>query len=163
MTFRVPALASYLIGLVFIALIAAAGYLAGLGTESVKVLAIGLFIGQLIGSCIGPRTAAAGSTPKAAKAAAPAAPRAEGGSIALYVGNIAFNANRSALQKLFETCGEVKSVRIMTDRQTRKPRGYGFVEMDEAGARAAITSLDGKEFCGRALRVSEAQQKDDAR
>ena len=157
MTFRVPTLASYLIGLIIIALVAAAA-LAVPGLD-VKILAAGLFLGHLIGSLIGPKTASAESpAPKAAKAVP--APRAAGGSVSLYVGNIAFNANKSALQKLFETYGEVKSVRIMTDRQTRKPRGYGFVEMDEAGAKAAMKALDGSEFCGRNLRVTEAQQKE---
>lgn len=157
MMFRVPTLASYLTGLILIALIATAGYLAGPGAEALKFLAIGLFLGHLVGSFIGPRTATRSAPTQATTSAAPGA---AGGSISLYVGNIAFNANKSALQKLFETYGEVKSVRIMTDRQTRKPRGYGFVEMDEVGAKAAIAALDGKEFCGRALRVSEAQQKE---
>lgn len=158
MTFRVPTLASYFIGLIIIALLAGAGTLVFPGVDALKILAVGLFLGHLVGSFIGPKSAAAeAAAPKAAKSAA--APRAAGGNVSLYVGNIAFNANRTALQKLFETYGEVVSVRIMTDRQTRKPRGYGFVEMDETGARAAIAALDGKEFCGRELRVSEAQQK----
>ena len=161
MTFRVPTLSSYLIGLIIIALIAAVGYFAGPAVETLKILAAGLFLGHLVGSFIGPKAASAeGAAPTAAKAAkATAAPRGTGGSISLYVGNIAFSASRSALQKLFEPYGEVKSVRIMTDRHTRKPRGYGFVEMDDAGARAAMSALDGNEFCGRTLRVSEAQQK----
>lgn len=163
MTFRVPTLSSYFIGLIIIALIAAAGYLVAPGMETLKILAAGLFLGHLVGSFIGPKGAAtAPSAPKTAKASAAPAHPAAGGNISLYVGNIAFSASKSALQKLFEPYGEVKSVRIMTDRQTRKPRGYGFVEMDDAGARAAIASLDGSEFCGRTLRVSEAQQKNEA-
>jgi hypothetical protein len=159
MTFRAPTLSSYLIGLTIIAILAGAGTLAlPAGLEALKILAAGLFLGHLVGSFIGPKAASAGSPAPKTEKAAPA-PRDAGGSISLYVGNIAFNANKSALQKLFETYGQVKSVRIMTDRQTRKPRGYGFVEMDEAGAKAAMKALDGSEFCGRSLRVTEAQQK----
>ena len=79
--------------------------------------------------------------------------------ISLYVGNLAYNARRDGLSDLFSPYGQIKSVRIMTDRETKRPRGYGFVEMEGTGALTAINQLDGTEFCGRTLRVSEANQR----
>ncbi|MCF6209117.1 MAG: RNA-binding protein [Gammaproteobacteria bacterium] len=77
----------------------------------------------------------------------------------IYVGNVAFSAPREDLQALFEAHGQVVSVRLMTDRITRRPRGYGFVEMESQAADAAIAALNGMEFFGRSLRVNEAKQR----
>lgn len=77
----------------------------------------------------------------------------------LYVGNIPYNIQRNALRELFSQYGNVTSVRIMTDHETRRSRGYGFVEMDGQSAKKAINKLDGLEFHGRNLRVSEANQR----
>lgn len=76
----------------------------------------------------------------------------------LFVGNLAFKANEAELRKLFGQYGEVFSVRMMLDKVTRKPRGYGFVEMDEGGAKKAIAELNEQEFMGRPLRVSTANE-----
>ena len=74
----------------------------------------------------------------------------------LFVGNLAFKASERELRTLFSQYGEVFSIRLMTDRVTRKPRGYGFVEMDSKGAKKALAQLNEEEFMGRDLRVSPA-------
>jgi RNA recognition motif-containing protein len=78
----------------------------------------------------------------------------------LYVGNIPFTATEDALRALFEKHGEVRSVSVISDRETGRPRGFAFVEMAEASAaQDAIQALDGSEFGGRDLRVNEAQDR----
>lgn len=77
----------------------------------------------------------------------------------LYVGNLPFAADQESVRDLFAGCGEVISVKLMMDRETGRPRGFGFVEMDDNGARAAISNLNGAQFQGRALRVNEAEQR----
>jgi RNA recognition motif-containing protein len=77
----------------------------------------------------------------------------------IYVGNLPFTATEDEVRGLFERHGSVTSVSLINDRETGRPRGFGFVEMDEAGAEAAISSLDGKDFGGRSLRVNEAQDR----
>lgn len=79
----------------------------------------------------------------------------------IYVGNIPFSTNEEALRSLFESYGEVSEVSIVLDRYTGRSRGFGFVEMpDDEQARKAISSLDGKEFEGRALRVNESRPRE---
>lgn len=82
----------------------------------------------------------------------------------LFVGNLSFQTTDSELQALFEPFGEITRVQIMTDRDTGRSRGFGFVEMasDEAAARA-IEALNGKELGGRALNVNEARPKPESR
>ena len=77
----------------------------------------------------------------------------------IYVGNLPFSATEEEIRQLFERHGTVTSVSLINDRETGRPRGFGFVEMDEAGADAAISSLDAKDFGGRSLRVNEAQDR----
>jgi RNA recognition motif-containing protein len=78
----------------------------------------------------------------------------------LYVGNIPFSATEGELRSLFEKHGGVATVNIITDRETGRPRGFAFVEMqDESAAQAAIRALDGSDMGGRPLRVNEAQDK----
>lgn len=77
----------------------------------------------------------------------------------IFVGNLAFKATPNALRKLFEDYGEVHAVRLMTDRATRRPRGFGFVEMTRKDARNAIRALDGTEFYGRELKVNIANER----
>lgn len=77
----------------------------------------------------------------------------------IFVGNLAYRASKEDLQQLFAQYGTVRSVRIMTDRMTRRPRGFGFVEMDPRGALAAIKALDGKDFHGRTLKVNEGNDR----
>jgi RNA recognition motif-containing protein len=79
----------------------------------------------------------------------------------IYVGNLPFSASEDELRELFEEHGPVESIAIITDRETGRPRGFGFVQMETSeGATSAIRALDGKPFGGRPLRVSEAQERD---
>jgi RNA recognition motif-containing protein len=78
----------------------------------------------------------------------------------LFVGNMSFQTSESELRALFEEFGEVTRVKIPTDRDTGRPRGFAFIEMADATASAAaIAALNGKEVNGRQLRVNEAQPK----
>jgi len=78
----------------------------------------------------------------------------------LFVGNLPFSADENGIRNLFEQYGTVERVSVITDRDTGKSRGFGFVEMtDDEAAAQAIAGLNGKEFQGRALSVSEARPK----
>jgi RNA recognition motif-containing protein len=77
----------------------------------------------------------------------------------LYVGNLPFTATESQVRELFEKHGEVGSVALINDRETGRPRGFGFVEISESGMAAAIKALDGHQMDGRAINVNEAQDK----
>ena len=75
----------------------------------------------------------------------------------IYVGNLSFNTTESDLSTLFAEVGEVESARIITDRDTGRSRGFGFVEMSDADAATAISKFSGTEVDGRALTVNEAK------
>jgi len=77
----------------------------------------------------------------------------------LYVGNLPFTATESDVRALFEKHGDVTSVALINDRETGRPRGFGFVEMDDNGFAKAIEALNGYQMDGRALMVNEAQDK----
>lgn len=77
----------------------------------------------------------------------------------IYVGNLPFTVSEQELRALFEPYGEVGSIKLITDKETGRPRGFGFVEMEASGAAAAIQALNGKEVGGRSLRINEAQEK----
>ena len=77
----------------------------------------------------------------------------------LYVGNLPFEATMESVRTAFEAFGTVNDVAIITDRDTGRPRGFGFVEMDAAGAAAAIEGLNEKDFGGRNLNVNEARER----
>ena len=78
----------------------------------------------------------------------------------LYVGNVPFSTTEEELREAFARHGMVTAVDVIMDRETGRPRGFAFVEMDDpAAADAAITALDGQDFGGRNLRVSEAQER----
>ena len=77
----------------------------------------------------------------------------------LYVGNLPFSASEDEIRNLFADHGEVVSVALINDRETGRPRGFGFVEMDDAGAMSAAESLDQTQFGGRNLKVNEAQER----
>jgi RNA recognition motif-containing protein len=80
----------------------------------------------------------------------------------LYVGNLSFRATGDELHELFSQVGEVSSANVVTDRETQRSRGFGFVEMaTEEGAQAAIEQFNGKDFQGRALTVNEARPRAD--
>ncbi len=77
----------------------------------------------------------------------------------IYVGNLPFNATEQDLRALFEEHGAVESVKLINDRETGRPRGFGFVEMGSAEAQAAIAALTGQQLGGRPLRINEAQER----
>lgn len=78
----------------------------------------------------------------------------------IYVANLNFKVQDDELRELFEAHGEVSSAKIIKDRESGQSRGFGFVEMpDDESATSAIESLDGTDFGGRSLRVSEARPR----
>ena len=78
----------------------------------------------------------------------------------IYVGNISFNTTEDGLRELFSQHGQVNSVAIITDRDSGRSRGFGFVEMpNEDEGRAAITALDGQDCDDRKLTVNEARPR----
>ncbi len=79
----------------------------------------------------------------------------------MYVGNLPFSATAAEIEQLFAQYGEVISCVLPTDRETGRPRGFGFVEMNEADAQKAMRALDGQQFGGRALKVNEAQAREE--
>ncbi len=79
----------------------------------------------------------------------------------LYVGNLPFNTTSEDLAAMFRRFGEVKSAQVITDRDTGRSRGFGFIEMDDEEARRAIEELDGSDVGGRKLTVNQAQPRQD--
>jgi RNA recognition motif-containing protein len=80
----------------------------------------------------------------------------------IYVGNLSFETTEAELQAAFAAHGTVRSARIPTDRDTGRPRGFGFVEMDnQAEAQAAISALNGTSLGGRTLTVNEARAREE--
>ena len=78
----------------------------------------------------------------------------------LYVGNLGYDTDQGTLETLFSEYGTVESVSIITDRETGRSKGFGFIEMaSDSEAQAAIAGLDGKECDGRAIKVNEAKPK----
>ena len=78
----------------------------------------------------------------------------------LYVGNLSFHTDEPQLEHLFAALGTVESVRLVRDRDTGRSRGFGFVEMDDAGGRTACETLNQREFDGRRLTVNEARPQE---
>jgi RNA recognition motif-containing protein len=78
----------------------------------------------------------------------------------LYVGNLPFTATEESVRNLFATHGAVDKVSLISDRDTNRPRGFGFVEMSNADASRAMQALNGTDFEGRALKVNEAQERE---
>jgi len=80
----------------------------------------------------------------------------------LYVGNLSYDTSDSDLQRLFEEFGTVESAQVISDRETGRSKGFGFVEMgSDQEAQAAISALNGKEVGGRALTVNEARPREE--
>jgi RNA recognition motif-containing protein len=77
----------------------------------------------------------------------------------LYVGNLPFTATEESVRKLFATHGSVDKVSLINDRDSGRPRGFGFVEMPSADASRAMQALNGSDCEGRALKVNEAQER----
>ncbi len=77
----------------------------------------------------------------------------------IFVGNLPFSMDSSQLEQVFSTHGPVSSATVITDRETGRSRGFGFVEMEDAAARAAIEALNGSDYDGRQLTVNEARPR----
>ena len=77
----------------------------------------------------------------------------------LYVGNLPFDATNETIRAAFEAFGTVHEVTLVTDRETGRPKGFGFVEMDAESATAAIQGLNEKDFGGRNITVNEARER----
>lgn len=121
----------------------------GLDGQSVpmgSLVAVGLFVGYLVSALV--NSMACGN-------------KTSGGTDThmLYVGNIPFKAREDEVQRLFEAYGAVKSVRLVRGGPSRRPKGYGFVEMASAEDFRAALALNDSEFAGRKLRVNEAKDK----
>ena len=79
----------------------------------------------------------------------------------LYVGNLSYDISKNDLEQMFAVHGTVASVQVITDRETQRSKGFGFVEMgSEQEAQAAIAALNGKSIDGRALTVNEARPQE---
>ena len=77
----------------------------------------------------------------------------------IYVGNLPWSATEDEVRSLFANHGNVSSVKLVSDRETGRARGFGFVEMDDADAPVAVEAPNGCNFGGRTLRVNEAQPR----
>jgi cold-inducible RNA-binding protein len=77
----------------------------------------------------------------------------------IYVGNLPWSADEAALRDLFATVGEVESAAVVSDRETGRSRGFGFIEMNDNDADKAIAELNGRDMDGRELRVNEARER----
>jgi len=81
----------------------------------------------------------------------------------LYVGNMSYETSEDDLRKAFEAHGQVDSVNVITDRETGRAKGFGFVEMSSAAeAKTAMEALNEKDFQGRMLKVDEARPRNEA-
>jgi RNA recognition motif-containing protein len=82
----------------------------------------------------------------------------------IYVGNLNYKVRENDLQEKFGAYGEVSSVKVIKDRETRRSKGFGFVEMaDDSAAAKAIEELNGTDYEGRAMVVNEAKEREDHR
>ena len=77
----------------------------------------------------------------------------------LYVRNLPFTATEDTVRTLFAVHGTVEKISLISDRDTGRPRGFGFVEMSNSDASRAMQALNGQDFDGRALKINEAQER----
>jgi RNA recognition motif-containing protein len=78
----------------------------------------------------------------------------------VYIGNLPFKTTESELSQVFSEYGQVQDVKLINDRATGRPRGFGFVLMDDEGALKAIQALDGTQMGGRTLKLNEARDRE---
>ena len=84
--------------------------------------------------------------------------------MSIYVGNLSYEVNQEDLNEVFSEYGTIKRVHVPSDRETGRPRGFAFVEMeDEANEEKAIEALDGAEWMDRQLKVNKAKPREDNR
>ena len=77
----------------------------------------------------------------------------------IYCGNLSFSTTETEVRALFEQFGTVHEINLITDRETGRPRGFGFIQMDDTEADEAISKLDGTELGGRSLRINVARER----
>ena len=77
----------------------------------------------------------------------------------IYVGNLPYSATEEDIRNLFIPYGIVHTVKLVSDRETGRPRGFGFVEMEDSTAINAISALNGRDLDGRSLRINEARER----
>jgi len=77
----------------------------------------------------------------------------------IYCGNLSFSTTEAEIRTLFEQFGTVHEINLITDRETGRPRGFGFIQMDDADADEAISKLNGTELGGRSLRINVARER----
>lgn len=77
----------------------------------------------------------------------------------IYIGNLPWSTTEEQLKELFQSFGKVLSAKLINDHETKKPRGFGFVEMEDQDALQAIEKLNSSEYGGRTLKVNEANPK----
>ncbi len=152
---------NFVIALLVVAITAVLAYFLGslLNMESFS-LVTGVLLGGFVGALIGSYHLALTPREKPAQSHSQATPTATArSSQTIFVGNLPYKANTYNLRKLFENYGAVKSVRIAIDRETRKKRSFGFIEMSSEDANKAIQELNDESFYGRELKVSHAREK----
>jgi hypothetical protein len=153
MKLRFPAPATYGTALILAVVLAVIGFFL------FPVLALDLGAGSLFALGIALGAALAVILAGLRFEAGPVRAADSGETRSIFVGNLAYRASKEDLEHLFGQYGVVRSVRIMTDRMTRRPRGFGFIEMEANGALAAIKALDGKDLHGRQLKVNEGNDR----
>ena len=77
----------------------------------------------------------------------------------IYVGNLPFKTNEDSVRQLFEQYGEVSSVKLITDRDTGRPKGFGFIEMEDSAGARAIQNLNDSQLDDRNIKVNEARDR----
>lgn len=128
----------------------------GISDNGAIGMALGLFLGMFFGAQLFTVIA---SIKVPAKRPAPKSVSISVGDneiVSMFVGNLAFRVRGRQLAELFEPYGPIESIRIVKDRHTGRGKGFGFVDMKGAAAKRAIAELDGTEFFGRTIKVSEA-------
>lgn len=78
----------------------------------------------------------------------------------VYVGNLPFKTTEAELSQIFSEYGQVQDVKLINDRATGRPRGFGFVLMDDEGALKAIQAMDGTQMGGRTIKLNEARERE---
>jgi len=148
--------AAVIIAIVGFVLVSFVGF--GISDNGAAGVALGLFVGILIGVLVlnSPEIESKPATKAQIKVQKAPSGQSQSNTISIFVGNLAYKARGKQLAQLFEPFGEILSIRIVKDRETGRAKGFGFVEMHAADARNAIANLDGQEFFGRSLKVSEA-------
>jgi len=143
------------------AIVSAIGYLLvnfvgfGIASNGAVAIAIGLLAGMMISAVMFADIQSASAKKPVVRKNNTDANRV----MSIFIGNLAYKVRGRQLAALFEPFGEIKSLRIVKDRETGKAKGFGFIEMSERDALKAIAELDDSEFFGRNLKVSEANSQ----